>query len=273
MYRWGLEQRQLSVSTRALSRNLAQAIDAAARAGFARVEMWEEDAEQLGGYRSAAKRIHDAGLKISSFQVIRDVDGVEAGRFVEAMEFSKSLIEHAAEVGADSVLACSSLHKSAKFDEARAADQLGRIAEIAADANMPLAFECLSMARHRNRWSEAWSLIERINNPILGLALDTTHSAIMEEDIEAARTIAPERIAFVQLADLATIKGDVFDLNRRHRLFPGEGSLDFEPFMAAILATGYAGTVSLEVFNADNMERDANDNAARAMASFLAPKA
>ena len=268
MFRWDLKRSQLSVSTRALSRDLKDAIGAAARAGFASIEVWEEDTEQMGGYRTAARLIKDSGLRISSYQVIRNVDGVDADCFAEALRLSTSLIDHAAEIGADSVLACSSLHPSVSFDEALAQDQLGAIAGIAAAANMPLAFECLSMASHRALWTQAWTLIKAVNNPILGLALDTTHSAIMNEDMEAVRAIPATSIGFVQLADLRTTAGDVFDLNRRQRLFPGEGSLDLEPFMAAVLATGYTGTVSLEVFNADNMQRSADDNATRAMASF-----
>lgn len=270
--RWNLDQTQLSISTRALSRDLRAAIDAAARAGFAAIELWEEDTEQLGGYRAAARYARDSGLRISSYQVIRDVDGVDGACFNTAIEQANRLIRHAAEVGADSVLACSSLHPNAIFDEELARHQLGMVTEIAASVGMPLAFESLSMARHRARWVEAWSLVREIDNPMLGLALDSTHCAIMGESVEAVREIDGSRIGFVQLADLKSTSGDVFDLNRNQRLFPGEGILDLDSFMEAVLATGYKGTVSLEVFNAANMKRPAQDNAARAMASFLLPQ-
>ena len=42
---------------------------------------------------------------------------------------------------------------------------------------------------------------------------------------------------------------DVLSWSRHHRLFPGEGDFDLAAFVAHVMCTGYAGPLSLEVFN------------------------
>src|SRR5699024_9546236 len=58
-----------------------------------------------------------------------------------------------------------------------------------------------------------------------------------------------EKIFFLQLADAPALSMDVLSWSRHHRVFPGEGAWDLTDFLARVAATGYAGPVSLEVFN------------------------
>jgi 4-hydroxyphenylpyruvate dioxygenase len=42
---------------------------------------------------------------------------------------------------------------------------------------------------------------------------------------------------------------DALTLRRNHFRMPGKGDFDVAGFLRAVLATGYSGTVSLEIFN------------------------
>jgi 4-hydroxyphenylpyruvate dioxygenase len=53
----------------------------------------------------------------------------------------------------------------------------------------------------------------------------------------------------VQLADAPKLGLDVLSWSRHFRCFPGQGDLPVAEFMQAVRATGYAGTLSLEIFN------------------------
>ena len=68
-------------------------------------------------------------------------------------------------------------------------------------------------------------------------------------DPDTIRRIPGDRIFFVQLADAPLIEMDLLYWSRHFRNMPGEGDLDIDPFMRAVMATGYAGPVSLEIFN------------------------
>jgi 4-hydroxyphenylpyruvate dioxygenase len=53
----------------------------------------------------------------------------------------------------------------------------------------------------------------------------------------------------VQLADAPLIDMDLLYWSRHYRNMPGQGDLPVVDFMRAVAATGYAGPLSLEVFN------------------------
>ncbi|MFK7767970.1 MAG: TIM barrel protein [Mariniblastus sp.] len=54
---------------------------------------------------------------------------------------------------------------------------------------------------------------------------------------------------FVQLADAPMIEMDLLYWSRHFRNIPGEGDLALTPFMQAVMAAGYDGPISLEIFN------------------------
>ena len=53
----------------------------------------------------------------------------------------------------------------------------------------------------------------------------------------------------MQLADAPKLGLDVLSWSRHFRCFPGQGDLPVGAFMEAVAATGYAGPLSLEIFN------------------------
>ena len=65
----------------------------------------------------------------------------------------------------------------------------------------------------------------------------------------AAHGQAPTKTYIVQLADAPRMTMDVLGWSRHFRNFPGQGDLDVTGFTRAVLASGYAGPLSLEVFN------------------------
>ena len=63
---------------------------------------------------------------------------------------------------------------------------------------------------------------------------------------------------------------DVLPWSRHHRLFPGQGSFDLTGFLGHVLAAGYAGPWSLEVFNDVFRQADPRGTAIDARRSLLA---
>src|SRR5699024_2212052 len=55
---------------------------------------------------------------------------------------------------------------------------------------------------------------------------------------------------------------------RHHRVFPGEGAWDLTDFLARVAATGYAGPVSLEVFNDSFRQADTQRTAVDGLRSL-----
>ena len=81
------------------------------------------------------------------------------------------------------------------------------------------------------------------------LIVDSFHTLGRGIDPDSLRSVPGDRIFFVQLADAPAIEMDLLYWSRHFRNMPGEGDLDVAGFMEAVMATGYSGPISLEIFN------------------------
>ncbi len=91
--------------------------------------------------------------------------------------------------------------------------------------------------------------MQAADHPALGLIVDSFHTLAVGDDPSGLADLPGDRLFFVQLADAPRLSMDVLSLSRHYRSFPGQGELDVAGFLRAVLASGYAGPLSLEVFN------------------------
>src|SRR4030095_7279826 len=132
---------------------------------------------------------------------------------------------------------------------ARAAADLRELGERAARRGIRVAFEALAWGRHISDYRDAWEAVRRASHPAVGLVLDTFHILARKTDLSAIRAIPRDRIFLVQMADAPLLQMDYLSWSRHFRNFPGQGDLPLLEFMEALAATGYDGTLSLEIFN------------------------
>jgi 4-hydroxyphenylpyruvate dioxygenase len=175
-----------------------------------------------------------------------------------------------AELGVDTILVCSSVADAAIDDDELAAEQLALLAGRAADRNIRVAYEALAWGRHVSTWDHAWRIVRAADHPALGLCLDSFHVLSREVGVDPIADIDPGRIFFLQLADAPHLRMDVLQWSRHHRLFPGQGSFDLVGFVGRVLAAGYDGPLSLEVFNDVFRQSDPVRTAVDAMRSLVA---
>ena len=112
-----------------------------------------------------------------------------------------------------------------------------------------LAYEALAWGRFVDDYRRAWRIVELADHPSVGVCLDSFHILSRGHDPADIESIPGEKIFFLQLADAPALTMDVLSWSRHHRLFPGEGSFDLASFVGHVLNAGYAGPISLEVFN------------------------
>ena len=117
-------------------------------------------------------------------------------------------------------------------------------------------------------WEASWDAVRRADSPALGLCLDSFHVLSRGGDPDGFADVPGEKLFFLQLADAPQLAMDVLQWSRHHRLFPGQGAFDLPGFVAAVLATGYAGPLSLEVFNDVYRQADPARTAVDAMRSL-----
>ena len=238
------------IATVALSGTLVDKLEAAAMVGFDGVEVMESDLLAFDGSPSDVRRIaSDLGITIDLYQPFRDFEAMpdpQRGRNLDRAERKFDVMQ---ELGTDLVLVCSNTLPAALDDDARAAAELAAMAERAHRRGLRVGYEALSWARHVRLWSHAWRIVQQAAHPALGLIVDSFHTLALRDDPTGLAEVPGERIFFVQLADAPVLSMDVLSWSRHHRSFPYQGNLPVDSFVRAVLASGYQGPLSLEVFN------------------------
>ncbi len=239
-----------SIATVSVPGNLREKLEAIAAAGFDGIEIFEQDfIAEAGSPAEIGAMIRDHGLSIELFQPFRDFEGLSGARRVKAFDRAERKFDLMQELGTDLVLVCSSVAKDALGGIDRAADDFRELGERAAKRGLRVGYEALAWGRHVNDHRDAWEVVRRADHPNVGLILDSFHTLGRGIDPETIRRIPGDRIFFVQLADAPLIEMDLLYWSRHFRNMPGEGDLDVTAFMRAVAATGYDGTISLEIFN------------------------
>ena len=239
-----------SIATVSVAGDLTEKLAAIAAAGFDGVEIFEQDfLAHDGGPRELGREVRDHGLEITLFQPFRDFECLPEPLRSKAFDRARHKFDTMADLGTDLMLICSSCHPRALGGIDRAADDLAELGEIAKDRGLRVGYEALAWGRHVNDHRDAWEIVRRADHSAVGLILDSFHTLGRKLNSDSIRSIPGDRIFFVQLADAPAIEMDLLYWSRHFRNMPGEGDLGVERFMRAVMATGYAGPISLEIFN------------------------
>ena len=167
---------QRSIATISLSGPLEEKLTAAAQAGFDGVEIFEGDL--IACRLSPAEvrlRAADLGLRIMLYQPFRDFEAVPEDLLRRNLRRAGHKFELMASLGASMMLVCSNVSQAAIDDDACAADQLHRLAELARGHGMRLAYEALAWGRHIRSYLRAWQLVAAADHTQLGICLDSFH--------------------------------------------------------------------------------------------------
>src|SRR3954462_13724587 len=259
-----------STATVCLSGTLEEKLAAAAGAGFDGIELFEADL--LGSPLAPAEaraRADALGLAIDLYQPFRDFEAVPRAQLERNLRRAERKLDVMAALGADTMLVCSSVSPDAIDDDALAAAQLRALAERAAARGMRIAYEALAWGTHVSEYDHAWRIVDAADHPALGVCLDSFHVLSRGTDLDGIAAIPAEKLFFLQLADAPHLVMDVLQWSRHYRCFPGQGGFALRDFTARVLATGYDGPLSLEVFNDVFRQADPARMAVDAMRSLL----
>jgi 4-hydroxyphenylpyruvate dioxygenase len=259
-----------SIATVSLSGSLVEKLHACAAAGFDGVEIFEPDLiacdhspEEI---RALAQRL---GLSLDLYQPLRDLEGVDEALFADNLRRTGATFATAQRLGIGTVLVCSNVATASVDSDEVSAAQLRRVGELAQTYGIRIAYEALAWGRYVDDYRRAWRIVERADHPAVGLCLDSFHVLSRGHDPAAIEQIPGSKIFYLQLADAPALTMDVLSWSRHHRLFPGEGTFDLAAFVAHVLAAGYDGPLSLEVFNDTFRQTDPDRTAVHALRSLL----
>ncbi|MFV0252847.1 MAG: sugar phosphate isomerase/epimerase family protein [Beutenbergiaceae bacterium] len=261
--------RRLALNT-ATTKNLtlAEAVDAAARAGLGAIGPWRDRVAEVGAER-AAKIIADAGLACSSlcrggFMTATDDEGSAA-----ALADNRAAIVEAATLGTSELVlvvgglpACSEPGGPALPDgdkqlvaaRQRVGDRLGELVPFATEHGVRLVLEPLHPMFAADRavlstLGQCLDLAGAFPPEAVGVLVDTYHvwwDPQLQQQIERAG--ATGRLALYQVCDwLLPLAADPL----LSRGYMGDGYIDFPTITRWVAEAGYTGAVEVEIFNAN----------------------
>jgi len=239
-----------SIATVSLSGALDEKLRAVAAAGFQAVEIFENDLLSFAGHPTeVAKLCRDLGLEICAFQPFRDFEGMSEPQRARCFARAERKFDLMCELETDLLLICSNVSPASLGGIDRAAADFHALGELAAKRDLRIGFEALAWGRHVSDYRDAWEIVRRADHKAIGVILDSFHTLARSTPTAAIRSIPADKIFLVQLADAPELDLDLLSWSRHFRCFPGQGELPVTEFMEAIAATGYAGPLSLEIFN------------------------
>jgi 4-hydroxyphenylpyruvate dioxygenase len=259
-----------SIATVSLSGTLDSKLDAISAARFDAIEVFENDLIYFSGSPIDLRNMAaDRGLGIDLYQPFREFEGVADEQFRRNLERAERKFDVMEALGAPMMLVCSNVSPHAIDDDSRAAAQLYELAERAARRNLRIGYEALAWGSRVRRYRHAWKIVDEADHPHLGVILDSFHILSLGDEPEGITSIPGDKIFFLQMADAPRLSMDVLQWSRHYRNFPGQGQLDLPRFLEQVLAAGYTGPLSLEIFNDVFREAPNRRTAVDAMRSLL----
>jgi 2-keto-myo-inositol isomerase len=129
----------------------------------------------------------------------------------------------------------------------RAVVSLTQAAQWAAGFNVRLALEFRGKNTFCASLDTALALVEQCAEPNVGINFDVFHYYTGPSKFEDLALLSIDRLAHVQLADLAGVAREV--ATDADRVLPGDGDFQFAPILEHFRSLGYDGWVSVELMN------------------------
>jgi 4-hydroxyphenylpyruvate dioxygenase len=258
------------IATVCLSGTLREKMQACAVAGFDGIEIFEQDLVTSPlSPEDVRKLAADLGLTLDLYQPFRDFDSVPEDLLAANLRRADAKFRLMSRLGMDTMLLCSNVGTATIDDDELRAAQLSRLADLAGDHGVKVAYEALAWGKYVNDYEHAHRLVDMVDHPNLGTCLDSFHILSRDWDTAPIEAFNPDKIFFVQVADAPKLSMDVLSWSRHYRVFPGEGQFDLAKFMGHVVRAGYTGPVSLEVFNDVFRQSDVERTAVDAMRSLI----
>ncbi|PRA00426.1 4-hydroxyphenylpyruvate dioxygenase [Arthrobacter sp. MYb224] len=253
-----------SIATVCLSGTLEEKMLACAKAGFDGIEIFEQDLTVSPMSPEEVKALaHRLGLTLDLFQPFRDFEGVEEELLLANLRRAEAKFELMQRLGMDLMLLCSNVGTATIDDDELFAEQIRRLADVAARYGVRIAYEALAWGKYVDTYQHSWEIVKLVDRENVGLCIDSFHILSRGDDPAQIARIPGEKIFFVQLADAPVLTMDILSWSRHYRVFPGEGGFELDAFLGHLVRSGYSGIVSLEIFNdvfrQSNVERTAVD--------------
>jgi 4-hydroxyphenylpyruvate dioxygenase len=240
----------LFINTVCLGGTTDDKLRAAHDAGFQQVELWRQDVEASGGDTAGIKTLlQKLPVGLTDYQVLLDFDGAPDSIREDKRHEALRMLDTAVALGANLLLTPACTHKECVGE--RIEEDLRWLARQAGQRGLRIAYEGMAWSTKINNTADAWKMVQRVNEPNLGLVVDAFHIFVRQRTVADLHGIPMDKIFLVQLSDLSEQPDpeNLIDTARHRRLLPGQGKFPIHTLIEYLQEQGYTGPLGLEVFS------------------------
>jgi len=243
---------RFAIDTVTLAGSLEDKLRVIRDAGFGGIEIWAKDlVTHPGGVPGAVAAIRASGLRVSSFQLLKDYEGLDAHLHEYKIDIAKSLLDLMDAVGANLLVVASSTSAYASADMDKIVADLRSLATLATPRQVRIAFGAPAWGKWINEYPAVWEAVRRADRENLGVLINAFHLLARGTPLDGIDTIPGERVFLVQLADYLGDLKDITETADHRRAFPNESAHRdvIGALVRKIHHAGYRGDYVFEVFN------------------------
>ncbi len=259
-YQEGISSWPLSLNTSTIRpASLKDKIRVADEAGYDALELWITDIEEYaaagGDVKALGREIKDRGMFVVNMIGLWDCMPEGEDAWKQALEVSKRRMAMSADAGSRHI-AVLPLPDRENFDMRYATDRYRELLRLGVDEfNIVPAFEFVGFFKGVTRLGQAALAALDADHEKACIIPDTFHLYRGGSGYNGIKHLQGHFIASFHWNDVPDTPGQ-FELADEHRIYPGDGILPLEQAMRDLNAIGYAGPLSLEMFNREHWAQD-----------------
>lgn len=226
-------------------------------AGFSGIGLWTDDIDQYlsegGALDDIRALLSENDLVVPEMSYLGGWQRLDGGSLPEAQEEARRLCRMTRDVGCPMIGAVPSRHVG---DLGEAAEDLAALADIARDYGIVVGLEFYGSAGQIKSLDVALDVIARADRPNAGLLYDAFHFFLGESLFADVGKIPIDKLFMVHLSDAEDLPRERLFEYHKHRVLPGEGIAEVRRSVRGLIARGYDGWFSVEIFNDDYLPDD-----------------
>lgn len=255
------------------SRPIIELIAIASKAGYDAFEPWVSEIEDYmkegGSLKDLRKRIDDSGLKVADVIGFAEWIVEDPVRRKKGLEQAKRDMDWAAQIGSPRMAAPpvgatggTSKRDDPKFtqpviDLLAAADRYRALLDLGKTMGITPLVEIWGFSRTLRRLGEALCVAAECGDGHAAILPDVYHLYKGGSDFAGMNLLAGNAIGIFHINDYPKIDRD--KITDADRVYPGDGIAPLKEVFATLRKAGYAGYVSLELFNRDYWKQDPHE--------------
>ena len=236
-------------------------VDLAAKAGYDAIEPWINELRQYqqggGSIDDLRKRIADRGLKVPSAIGFAEWIVNDDAKRTAGMEQAKKDMDLVRSIGGTHIAAPpAGATKDKDIDLIKAAERFRTLIELGDSVGVLPQLEVWGFSTTLSKLGETMLVATESRHPKACVLLDVYHLYKGGSEFAGLRLLSGAAMNCFHMNDYpaAPPRETITDA---HRVYPGDGVAPLTSMLRELFATGFCGTLSLELFNRSYWQQDA----------------